>query len=170
MRGCFRNGKARLSKELAFPAYAGMFLRIDSIFKDLFSFPRVCGDVSSVGAPRVSHEQLSPRMRGCFRTLLVIREVEHAFPAYAGMFPEIGGSQLLSPRMRGCFYESTERLISYKAFPAYAGMFPKRFMRKVLLTSFPRVCGDVSKLFSTRRSMLKLSPRMRGCFIESCKT
>ena len=111
-----------------------------------------------------------------------------AFPAYAGMFltpkcerkisvcfPRVcgdvsvllnSGSAVweLSPRMRGCFRVAFEADRSLEAFPAYAGMFPKHTKASFLQGRFPRVCGDVSRLFSIKRSTLKLSPRMRGCF------
>ena len=113
-----------------------------------------------------------------------------AFPAYAGMFltpkcerkisvcfPRVcgdvsvllnSGSAVweLSPRMRGCFRVAFEADRSLEAFPAYAGMFPKHTKASFLQGRFPRVCGDVSRLFSIKRSTLKLSPRMRGCFFN----
>ena len=69
--------------------------------------------------------------------------------------------------MRGCFYGRRITSFLERAFPAYAGMFLKRFTRKALLTSFPRVCGDVSRLASTNNKKKSLSPRMRGCFSAS---
>ena len=130
-------------------------------------------------------------MRGCFRTLLVIREVEHAFPAYAGMFPQdmvdlhgmVGFPRVcgdvsdnidinelidwLSPRMRGCFssriFESPDR----RAFPAYAGMFLMGFPWAEAIGGFPRVCGDVSRSTIANNGNIRLSPRMRGCFFTN---
>ena len=68
--------------------------------------------------------------------------------------------------MRGCFRVAFEADRSLEAFPAYAGMFPKHTKASFLQGRFPRVCGDVSRLFSIKRSTLKLSPRMRGCFFN----
>ena len=130
-------------------------------------------------------------MRGCFLNAVLVAEASVAFPAYAGMFPSqqtpkclrvsfprVCGdvshicdsaslARQLSPRMRGCFYGRRITSFLERAFPAYAGMFLKRFTRKALLTSFPRVCGDVSRLASTNNKKKSLSPRMRGCFSAS---
>ena len=177
----------------AFPAYAGMFPNIRVKQKLRLSFPRVCGDVSIAFARCVEAARLSPRMRGCFLNAVLVAEASVAFPAYAGMFPSqqtpkclrvsfprVCGdvshicdsaslARQLSPRMRGCFYGRRITSFLERAFPAYAGMFLKRFTRKALLTSFPRVCGDVSRLASTNNKKKSLSPRMRGCFQASCR-
>ena len=47
MRGCFFLRLIFLDRSLAFPAYAGMFPRLDSMYPRVRSFPRVCGDVST---------------------------------------------------------------------------------------------------------------------------
>ena len=51
---------------MAFPAYAGMFPRLDSMYPRVRSFPRVCGDVSLRKQMLSRAIKLSPRMRGCF--------------------------------------------------------------------------------------------------------
>ena len=131
---------------------------------------------------------LSPRMRGCFRRHRPPAQLLCAFPAYAGMFlnkerpkdgrdsfPRVCGDvsrpgpsqsprRPLSPRMRGCFYSCYAYAWWFPAFPAYAGMFLWPLSISHMRGSFPRVCGDVSKLFLIRRFTRKLSPRMRGCF------
>ena len=127
-------------------------------------------------------------MRGCFQDYSQKDHLDHVLPAYAGMFltmatatgnkgcsPRVCGDvsvamlneglrESFSPRMRGCFpqflFDSYIRLV----LPAYAGMFLSQQTPKSLRVSSPRVCGDVSKLFSIKRSTLKFSPRMRGCF------
>ena len=81
---------------MAFPAYAGMFLRSFLPLAGLVRFPRVCGDVSlwwTFGHPVVA---LSPRMRGCFSREDSPRRAKPAFPAYAGMFPMSERSNSLS--------------------------------------------------------------------------
>ena len=81
---------------MAFPAYAGMFLRSFLPLAGLVRFPRVCGDVSlwwTFGHPVVA---LSPRMRGCFRNIRAPSIISGAFPAYAGMFPMSERSNSLS--------------------------------------------------------------------------
>ena len=116
----------------AFPAYAGMFLKSQIFAASSGGFPRVCGDVSLYRSRTLEKLWLSPRMRGCFQSLLGWVAVRLAFPAYAGMFPaelttgaevpsfpRVCGdvSQIvirqivrtvLSPRMRGCFSEKLD--------------------------------------------------------------
>ena len=135
--------------------------------------------------------RLSPRMRGCFHNERRKRQSQSAFPAYAGMFlitmttaasdkgfPRVCGDVStahwrllsclgLSPRMRGCFYQNAPTTYQNKAFPAYAGMFLVRMLTDGSTTSFPRVCGDVSNASSSPFARLRLSPRMRGCFLLS---
>ena len=52
------------------------------------------------------------------------------------------------------------------AFPAYAGMFPWIAATALVHGSFPRVCGDVSRVVLEGHIKHWLSPRMRGCFPE----
>ena len=66
--------------------------------------------------------------------------------------------------MRGCFLDWTLRRKRISAFPAYAGMFPWSFAAPHLVSSFPRVCGDVSSPQKFLDALDELSPRMRGCF------
>ena len=111
-----------------------------------------------------------------------------AFPAYAGMFPDVHSSRTpqgrfprvcgdvsesypplgelvwLSPRMRGCFSVAVVMLWATLAFPAYAGMFLVFGIVLSPCTCFPRVCGDVSVLLNSGSAVWELSPRMRGCF------
>ena len=68
MRGCFHQALFAARANMAFPAYAGMFL-IGELKGNLReSFPRVCGDVSSSTTVANEIRKLSPRMRGCFST------------------------------------------------------------------------------------------------------
>ena len=127
-------------------------------------------------------------MRGCFYVVHLSANQVAAFPAYAGMFlgtlksiersmgfPRVCGDvsrcyqspydrHQLSPRMRGCFLLKNDPLIQALAFPAYAGMFPAEPELSKTLTSFPRVCGDVSDKTQQLCRRNELSPRMRGCF------
>ena len=115
-------------RTIAFPAYAGMFLRKPPRMGVARGFPRVCGDVSRFNGLFNSDGLLSPRMRGCFPSAVIPNLPAKAFPAYAGMFPNLLEElrqrksfprvcgdvsvvrdvediiQRLSPRMRGCFY------------------------------------------------------------------
>ena len=131
-------------------------------------FPRVCGDVSLAKTVLDALNRLSPRMRGCFQCL-------NAPTAYRSSFPRVCGDvspvqqtsstdDTLSPRMRGCFYPAMSFPLEKTAFPAYAGMFPASCTRSAAGSRFPRVCGDVSIDKAKDITVLKLSPRMRGCF------
>ena len=73
----------------------------------------------------------------------------------------------LSPRMRGCFLGQEPPRGYILAFPAYAGMFPVGIKKSVESVGFPRVCGDVSETKSSKITLSKLSPRMRGCFCNA---
>ena len=81
---------------MAFPAYAGMFLRSFLPLAGLVRFPRVCGDVSVKRYKITGVKGLSPRMRGCFSREDSPRRAKPAFPAYAGMFPMSERSNSLS--------------------------------------------------------------------------
>ena len=87
MRGCFLIHNAVSVESSAFPAYAGMFLYLTTIWFVAVSFPRVCGDVSRPGLKVGKSNRLSPRMRGCFHAVSLLSFGALAFPAYAGMFP-----------------------------------------------------------------------------------
>ena len=66
MRGCFSDASAKKDQSKVFPAYAGMFLHQGLLPWGWFSFPRVCGDVSTSEKQQASIPGFSPRMRGCF--------------------------------------------------------------------------------------------------------
>ena len=71
---------------MVFPAYAGMFLHQGLLPWGWFSFPRVCGDVSTSEKQQASIPGFSPRMRGCFSVTKKREAPKDVFPAYAGMF------------------------------------------------------------------------------------
>ena len=66
--------------------------------------------------------------------------------------------------MRGCFSLVSSARPILSAFPAYAGMFLRDDAKSGKVACFPRVCGDVSIDKAKDITVLKLSPRMRGCF------
>ena len=68
--------------------------------------------------------------------------------------------------MRGCFSRRLIPVGQGRAFPAYAGMFLADTNNQALASSFPRVCGDVSRSGLGATTCDLLSPRMRGCFRE----
>ena len=86
MRGCFPGYANQHPTRVAFPAYAGMFLVCGLVKVVLTCFPRVCGDVSKEIYAQGTADELSPRMRGCFRNHRLFLAFVRAFPAYAGMF------------------------------------------------------------------------------------
>ena len=86
MRGCFCFVELWLGDLGAFPAYAGMFPWSFAAPRLVSSFPRVCGDVSKEIYAQGTADELSPRMRGCFRNHRLFLAFVRAFPAYAGMF------------------------------------------------------------------------------------
>ena len=149
MRGCFLYRRQQYLARKAFPAYAGMFLSRLQLMSPVMAFPAYAG---------------------MFLTPKCERKISVCFPRVCGDVSVLlnSGSAVweLSPRMRGCFRVAFEADRSLEAFPAYAGMFPKHTKASFLQGRFPRVCGDVSRLFSIKRSTLKLSPRMRGCFFN----
>ena len=168
MRGCFHYQCINLYPSPVFPAYAGMFLAMGHQWYPMFSFPRVCGDVSTICSVHGLATRFSPRMRGCFRPQMESCLTTRVFPAYAGMFPSIFPDKphcrrfprvcgdvserfvfrlldrMFSPRMRGCFPADQLRRALHIVFPAYAGMFLGRPCPDRLKPGFPRVCGDVS--------------------------
>ena len=170
------------------PAYAGMFPHRAAHSRDLESSPRVCGDVSRTKAIRPKFLKFSPRMRGCFHQKLSRDNEDGVLPAYAGMFPhraahsrdlessprvcgDVSRTKAIrpkflkfSPRMRGCFHQKLSRDNEDGVLPAYAGMFPSIRRNYAEMRSSPRVCGDVSRMWSRQGRFDLFSPRMRGCF------
>ena len=170
-----------------------MFLRKFHLRVLQSGFPRVCGDVSVRADLTYQQGLLSPRMRGCFLSCNSDARRFPAFPAYAGMFPVVRLSRTrsesfprvcgdvsitpsqpesndpLSPRMRGCFLLEIARMELPEAFPAYAGMFLYLTPLHKPNLSFPRVCGDVSDAISGQITLRRLSPRMRGCFLDQAQ-
>ena len=142
-----------------------MFLHQGLLPWGWFSFPRVCGDVSTSEKQQASIPGFSPRMRGCFYRMRECFSQNLVFPAYAGMFPSSGlGTgmhcrfprvcgdvsypvrqnfryQTFSPRMRGCFPYPAACTAHHKVFPAYAGMFPVVTGRLSKTYSFPAYAG-----------------------------
>ena len=65
--------------------------------------------------------------------------------------------------MRGCSSPKAAHLLYIYVFPAYAGMFLLSHLIPPILTSFPRVCGDVPDIDAHLVKEAGFSPRMRGC-------
>ena len=168
MRGCFLDQNFSNTLLKAFPAYAGMFPITVPTTASQKSFPRVCGDVSIQASDERTSNEAFPAYAGMFLGRLRKATLPLSFPRVCGdVSDRYSGKQLyhqLSPRMRGCFRKSDWHYPDGDAFPAYAGMFLVCGLVKVVLTCFPRVCGDVSKEIYAQGTADELSPRMRGCF------
>ena len=65
MRGCSGSVHATPRHHHVFPAYAGMFRVFHAHLMPSKGFPRVCGDVPTVGNSIPRGHEFSPRMRGC---------------------------------------------------------------------------------------------------------
>ena len=131
--------------------------------------------------------QFSPRTRGCSCVPCPPRCRGRVFPAHAGMFrgkvwrrqapgrfprargdvPAVApsGTRMLmfSPRTRGCSWFSKHWPQAQMVFPAHAGMFLKSDAYQAVAIRFPRARGDVPEGESLWLSIIKFSPRTRGC-------
>ena len=65
MRGCSSEDWHVTVGGRVFPAYAGMFRRLDDVVPCPAGFPRVCGDVPGLRDHAHGGFKFSPRMRGC---------------------------------------------------------------------------------------------------------
>ena len=132
---------------MVFPACAGMFRLSSSTRTTSMSFPRVRGDVPSLGDGIKWVWEFSPRARGCSLGVLHPFLQTLVFPACAGMFRSGFRGQLCTrcfPRVRGDVpTPQGMRDFKKKVFPACAGMFPVMGVIGVSEFSFPRVRGDV---------------------------
>ena len=147
-RGCFFRTVQRRHTAEVFPAYAGVFLRLQRVRNRRRSLPRIRGGVSASLSTSGKIFPSSPHTRGCFHFDDKAAALTAVFPAYAGVFlsivfmssfsqglPRIRGgvSSTLqqpcaffgsSPHTRGCFSRSAPRSGAHEVFPAYAGVFP----------------------------------------------
>ena len=154
-----------------FPACAGMFRAKRLPAPRLRCFPRVRGDVPRFPRPSSGVGGLSPRARGCSYWEIIQENALPVFPACAGMFPRrsrcwlttprfprvrgdvpqsAGGgvfTQVFSPRARGCSSRFRLRAKCSGVFPACAGMFRLFQVSCGRVGCFPRVRGDVPRLF-----------------------
>ena len=65
-RGCFPFRPAFFIRTEVFPAYAGVFLSLDSVSVHIVGLPRIRGGVSSAHRPWRCAYRSSPHTRGCF--------------------------------------------------------------------------------------------------------
>ena len=64
-RGCSNHCEPAGFQVLVFPAYAGMFLKLNPQHDKVSCFPRIRGDVPSGSALKLTPQQFSPHTRGC---------------------------------------------------------------------------------------------------------
>ena len=150
-------------------------------------FPRVRGDVPEFGSINPGQGGFSPRARGCSAGPRSHTRRGPVFPACAGMFPLSGCTAIglvrfprvrgdvptvnfagllgvaFSPRARGCSALCVVLCKFCTVFPACAGMFRSGCFLSASLGSFPRVRGDVPRVFAVGNGASEFSPRARGC-------
>ena len=186
-RGCSDPHQLITTKNLVFPAYAGMFRRHANVLPQETCFPRIRGDVPVRPQILNNPEAFSPHTRGCSAPTMPPIMAAIVFPAYAGMFllstgfgkkgerfsPHTRGcsDQLLpmiehgrvSPHTRGCSESTWFRNRTGSVFPAYAGMFLETQNPQVQREGFPRIRGDVPVLNGEQSGAKSFSPHTRGC-------
>ena len=126
-RGCFLKADDDLPVSLLFPAYAGVFLPVESDAASVPRLPRASGGVSHEPAVKVSRDGSSPRQRGCFYWKLWLETTEEVFPAPAGVFPagqNSAGFSICLPRASGGVSRcSAVRLFCFRSSPRQRGCF-----------------------------------------------
>ena len=172
---------------VVFPAYAGMFRRMNWYSSPSTSFPRIRGDVPAAANVLGYRCVFSPHTRGCSVIPSIFPGRPSVFPAYAGMFriqhdcgvlgrrfPRIRGDVpsarnaridyiWFSPHTRGCSGVWGPRGLCSRVFPAYAGMFRGGRSRSRIGVRFPRIRGDVPVSFGEGVGATQFSPHTRGC-------
>ena len=186
--GCFRVRGSWFRVLSVFPTRVGVFLLFPRLADQIGSLPHACGGVSKIPSQLGSPLLSSPRVWGCFRGEVRLREGRIVFPTRVGVFPRrlvphpmgsrlphaCGGvSQRLSPhsqksesspRVWGCFYPRLDRFVLPGVFPTRVGVFLYSHTQSPVRRSLPHACGGVSKhLFAGFLRYLS-SPRVWGCF------
>ena len=134
----------------------------------------------------MTHNGLSPRMRGNPTQHRVYPRVCGSIPAYAGepaaaaqlhsrhrVYPRVcGGTNIwcqainpawgLSPRMRGNLVCLLRELWGAGSIPAYAGEPSSPWSSRARSRVYPRVCGGTAHAEGSAETEDGLSPRMRG--------
>ena len=134
-------------------------------------FPRMRGDVPSVGRLGGDGGGFSPHARGCSLLEKINPHATIGFPRMRGDVPplskKVSGSMTFSPHARGCSGRVKHMGDVDKVFPACAGMFRSNSFSVNWLSSFPRMRGDVPLLRIPRRRAGRFSPHARGCSAEN---
>ena len=110
----------------------------------------------------------SPRMWGCFRTVLRSFNAVSVFPTHVGVFPFRATLELLldrsSPRMWGCFQLPGLPKLLDAVFPTHVGVFLQVLFSSFYSYCLPHACGGVSREKPEPDPHPASSPRMWGCF------
>ena len=130
-------------------------------------FPRIRGDVPSIGASITNSLQVFPACAGMFRLGGRKGFGLWGFPSMRGDAPEsmprFEKICLFSPHARGCS-PSWKKICSKPwVFPACAGMFLLRGTPSTVTNGFPRMRGDVPEGREFDGVLGSFSPHARGC-------
>ena len=165
-RGSTANLNEALETMNAFPAHAGIDLRLRSVAPAPSSLPRARGDRPLKAVVNALNDRPSPRTRGS--TCVVDRQqgATEAFPAHAGIDPGdralakrctrlprargdrpadfFGNYRAIepSPRTRGSTLSMVILFYTMRAFPAHAGIDPHRAQATIDGNCLPRARGD----------------------------
>ena len=149
-------------------------------------YPRVCGGTSDAKHSRTSGHGLSPRVRGNRRIGVRLVDCGGSIPACAGeprqalslprrsrVYPRVCGGTAclvskmtavpgLSPRVRGNLPVPAAFVLRYGSIPACAGEPGSCSWLAPTSAVYPRVCGGTMPANTRGRSIIGLSPRVRG--------
>ena len=128
-------------------------------------YPRVCGGTLASLASRSFAHGLSPRVRGHLsrRSPVPSLGVYPRVCGGTGKWAALGAGVIgLSPRVRGHPKRAARSHVHLGSIPACAGAPMMRDFNAAVTQVYPRVCGGTGLAFAGLRSILGLSPRVRG--------
>ena len=149
-------------------------------------YPRECGGTTSGSSGHLSHQGLSPRVRGNLEKKQSSRKRRRSIPASAGepigshveatrkwVYPrECGGTIWLaaahasdvglSPRVRGNHLRYAVQVPRKGSIPASAGEPANRQLDSIPAQVYPRECGGTADDMTAASGVEGLSPRVRG--------
>ena len=130
MWGCFQKKSFAELVRSVFPTHVGVFPSSQATDASARRLPHACGGVSKSGQPLQASQGSSPRMWGCFYSIIFSDIINPVFPTHVGVFPRLkrgawsmdslphacggvsesslkrGSLPPSSPRMWGCFQPS----------------------------------------------------------------
>ena len=185
-RGWTPRRTTRFQPPGGFPAHAGMDPRHRACHRDRRGLPRTRGDGPLQPLRPSSLRLASPHTRGWTRLRERIRELEHGFPAHAGMdlrstagaarpprLPRTRGDGPLASCVRAMLFEASPHTRGWTpasrcarsprgGFPAHAGMDPGRSVRAGSSRRLPRTRGDGPSAGARTSTGTPASPHTRG--------